>query len=419
MRDLLYIYFINSVDYPISGNKKSVKMRPFYGSINLTKKTTRENDLMKNNTTIFDIFQTFLTEEEVNEVCTALNYTDTSRKFKVYDLFEFFIAAAANEYKSYRTGSEKMEKDGLTPVDYSTISKKASSVDFNIAKKLFEILITKCNRPTRRILKLPKDLLAVDSTTITVGKGRLKWAKFKGKKAGIKLHIGLNVNTLLPEKVVESIARKHDGPMGEALINTDCILVEDRAYGKHSRLDMFQDITQLFVIRIKNNVKLNHSRNLKSLKSEDSNVIKDITCILGTNNSKTENRFRVVEFTDYKGKRIKVCTNILNVTPEKIADIYKERWKVETFFRFIKQNLNVKRLLGTSENAVYTQLFIALITYVLLHFTFISTFENLRFVRLTFSQFIVKILDSNLQDEVQVCIDIFLNKIKYKQKFNS
>lgn len=371
---------------------------------------------MKNNTTIFDIFQTLLTEEEVIAVCEALGYIDTSRKFKVYDLINFFIAAATNEYKSFRTGSDSMVSAGLKYVDYSTISKKASDVNYEIAKKLFDILISKCNRPTKRALKLPKDLLAIDSTTITVGEGRLKWAKFKGEKSGIKLHVALNVNTLMPQKVVETNATKHDGPIGEALINTECILVEDRAYGKHERYDNFKAIKQSFVIRIKENVILQQSKNLKSLRPENSNVTKDFTCYLGDNSSKTKNRFRVVEFTDFYGKYIRVCTDLMDVTPEKIAAIYKERWKVESFFRFIKQTLNVKRLFGTTKNAVYNQLFVALITYVLLHFCYVSISEKLKFVKLSFCQFIRKLLNFTLQDEVQVCIDLFLNNMNSFQK---
>ena len=370
---------------------------------------------MRNNTTIFDIFQALLKKEEVITVCAVLGYKDTSRKFTVYDLFQFFIATATNEYKSFRAGSDFMNEAGLRAVDYSTISKKAANVDYKIAKKLFEILITKCNRSTRRILKLPKDLLAVDSTTITVGEGRLKWAKFKGNKSGIKLHVALNVNTLMPQKVIETTANKHDGPIGEKLINTDCILVEDRAYGKHKRYDMFKSIKQAFVIRIKDNITLSYPKNIKSLRTENSNIIKDVTCYLGEGSSKTENRFRVVQFSDFYGKSIRVCTNLMAITPEKIADIYKERWKVESFFRFIKQNLNVKRLFGTSENAVYNQLFIALIAYVLLHFSYVNVSQNLKFVKLSFCEFVRKLLNSTLQDEVQVCIDLLFKNINNYQ----
>jgi len=369
---------------------------------------------MKNTTTIFDIFQTFLTTEEVKKVSESLGYIDTARKFTVYDLIKFFIAAATNEYKSYRHGIEEMESVGLRAVDYSTISKKATDVNYNISKALFEIIISKCNRKMRRILNLPKPLIAIDSTTVTVGENRLKWAKFRGKKSGIKLHVALDINDFTPQKIVETIAKKHDGPIGEALIDTNSILVEDRAYGKHQRFDMFKEIKQSFVIRIKNNIILSQSRKLKSFKEENSSVVQDITCYLGTKTKKTENRFRVVEFTDYHGKSVKVCTDLMDVTPEKIASIYKERWKIETFFKFIKQNLNVKRLFGTTENAVYNQLFISLITYVLLQFTYAEATKNLKCVKLSLIQFIRKLLNKNLEIEVYVVINLFLKKIKNK-----
>ena len=96
--------------------------------------------------------------------------------------------------------------------------------------------------PNAKNLNLPKQLIAVDSTTVTVGENRLKWAKFKGKKSGIKLHVALNINDFTPQKVVETIAKKHDGPIGESLIDVNSILVEDRAYGNHERFDMFKEI---------------------------------------------------------------------------------------------------------------------------------------------------------------------------------
>lgn len=79
-----------------------------------------------------------------------------------------------------------MERDGLAPVNYSTISKKSNSMDYRISKRLFEIVVSKCNRSFRRILKLDKDIIAIDSTTISAGKGRLKWAKYKSQKAEIR-----------------------------------------------------------------------------------------------------------------------------------------------------------------------------------------------------------------------------------------
>ena len=104
-----------------------------------------------------------------------------------------------------------MRHDGLNPVNYSTISKKANCMDYKIAKKLFEIVISKCNGPLKRILKLDKDIIAIDSTTISVRKGRLKWAKYKSNKAGIKLHVAFNVNSNQSQQVKETNANKHNG----------------------------------------------------------------------------------------------------------------------------------------------------------------------------------------------------------------
>ena len=117
---------------------------------------------------------------------------------------------------------------------------------------IFDIIISKCNRKMRRILNLPKQLVAIDSTTVTVGENRLKWAKFKGKKSGIKLHVALNISDFAPQKIVETIAKKHDGPIGEDLVDINSILVEDRAYGKHQRFDMFKESHSLFHLNSSN-----------------------------------------------------------------------------------------------------------------------------------------------------------------------
>lgn len=374
---------------------------------------------MKNTITLIEIFQAFLSEEEVLAVYKEFNYEETSRKFKGTDLYEFLIIAAINEYKSYRYGADLMERDGLKTVDHSTISKKSNGIDYRITKKLFEIVVSKCNRSLRRILKLEKDIIAIDSTTISVGSGRLKWAKYKSHKAGIKLHVAFNVNSGQPQKVKETNANKHDGPIGEEIIDIKNIIVEDRAYANYERFDVFSKKKQSFVIRIKNNAKFTNKKSLKHLKFDESKILKDFTCYLGNENTQTENRFRVVTFLDYKDKLIQVCTNIINIDSDRIAEIYKARWNVECFFRFIKQNLNVKNLFGTTENSVYNQLFIALIAYVLLKFLHNKIIENDRFKRLSFAEFFRKFLNLDIKGELLSLISLILKKIHLQKEYNS
>ncbi|MCT4507714.1 MAG: transposase, partial [Tepidibacter sp.] len=112
------------------------------------------------------------------------------------------------------------------------------------------------------------------------------------------------------------------------------------------------------------------------------------------------------------GKTIRVCTNILYLHPEKIADIYKERWKVETFFRFIKQNLNVKRLFGSSQNSVYNQLFCALIAYILLYFVYAQASKRWNYVKLSLIQFIRKLCADNLDSETSVSVYFVIRKMR-------
>ncbi len=107
--------------------------------------------------------------------------------------------------------------------------------------------------------------------------------------------------TEMPLKVIETIARKHDGPIGEELVDERFILVEDRAYGKRSRFDQFLQEDQSFLNRLKSNVEIVNPKSLQRMERDGSNVNRDTTCKLGTKQCRTSNRHRVVFFHDDKG----------------------------------------------------------------------------------------------------------------------
>ncbi|MFI2859371.1 IS4 family transposase, partial [Paenibacillus sp. JSM ZJ436] len=218
---------------------------------------------MKKITPFTNLVQTLLSEEEVKEVAQAIGYHDKGKKFTVSTLLQFLTHAAAGEWESYRASVDKAADCGLPIVNYSTFSKKAADVPYEVFKRLFEMLAAKCNRSTRRKLRIPSALLLVDSTTITVGKTRLPWAVFHGKRSGIKLHVAYDASANLPTKVIETVATKHDGPIGEKLANPEFIMVEDRAYGKIERFDNDVEQHQYFVIRIKENMTLVTPRSLQ------------------------------------------------------------------------------------------------------------------------------------------------------------
>jgi hypothetical protein len=328
---------------------------------------------MNKNTMFPNLIQKIVSPDEINLIKEALQYNNPSNKMDVFTLLQYMISAASHEWKSYRHSAEVGAHYGLKRVNHSSLSKKMSTIDFNLFKRIFELVRSKCNRATRRALNIPKELLLVDSTTITVGKNRLPWALYHGERSGIKLHVSFRPQTMMPHEIVETIGRVHVGPTGELLADERFILVQDRAYFKISRIDAFLKKKQSFVIRVKDNVEIHQPHALKRLKVEDSPVIKDMTCQLGTEQIRSKHRHRMVFFRDDKNREIRVVTDLMNVSAESIATMYKARWEIEVFFRWIKQNLNASTLFGTTKNAVFNQLYAALIAYVLIRWLFDKT----------------------------------------------
>lgn len=369
---------------------------------------------MRKSTTFTKLVQTLLTEEDVKNLLQEINYEDKARKFTANQLLLYFMHAALGQWDSYRSGIGKAIPCGLMPVCYSSFSSKAGDVPYELFKRLFHLLISKCNRATKRRLNIPKDLLLVDSTTITVGKTRLPWALFHGGRAGIKLHVAFDAATEQPVQVIETIGTVHDGPIGEKLGDKNYILVNDRAYGKIKRFDQYVKEQQYFVTRIKENMTLVKPYSLKGVKVVDSNVSRDITCYLGTPQSQSQLRHRVVIFMDNCGNEIRVVTNLKHLSAEQIADIYKARWGIEIFFRWIKQNLNVPVLFGTTKNAVFNQLFAALMTYVVLRWLydqakpFIIACKSIPLIR-----FKEQLEQNQVQDEWLIAVTRILEKYVY------
>ncbi|PMB09905.1 IS4 family transposase, partial [Fischerella thermalis CCMEE 5273] len=367
--------------------------------------THKRGALMSQINTLLHSLQCLLPPNQIQEIVKKYNVCDTARKLTVYEFLKFSVVSAVGQWKSYRESEDQLAAHSeLVAVDHSTLSKKARDLPFSILKDSFHYLTQRCNRHTRRQLSLPKASFATDSTTLTVAQAKLPWATFRGGKSGIKLHVRFHLQTLAPSQVEESIAQKHDSPWAETLLPLTGITVYDRGYLDLKRMDHWQKEGHGFVIRLKANTILSRSKGLKRLSVDDSNVLSDQSAILGSGKP-TTHRFRVVTFTDPQGKIIRVATNVWQTSAETIAALYKERWQVELFFRWIKQHLQVKRLYGTSPNAVYNQLFGALIAFVLLHWLYQQTQLPWRIASLSFTYFVRKLLLGQLPTEVYLLLD--------------
>ena len=347
-------------------------------------------------------------DKDVQAIAEAADYTDTARKLTISTLLRFMIMAATYKWKSFRHAADVSETYGLPSVHYSALSKKMSQVPHTIFKELFSTLLSRCNRQIRRSTSFPKELLLIDSTTMTVGESRLPWAPYHGKRSGVKLHVALLEASKMPYDVVETTGLRHDSPMMETFLHPNFIMVADRAYFQVKRLDSFVEHHQPFVIRMKMNISLHRKKSLRRLSPADSNITKDVTCQLGTPQARSEHRHRVVECTDVQGKAMRLVTNLRQVSAETIASMYQARWAIEVFFRWIKQHLNVPTLFGTTENAVFNQLYAALIAYIVLKMLDEER-KTVRFVSpVSFVGFTRQLIEGRLCVEWELSIQQFL-----------
>lgn len=216
--------------------------------------------------------------------------------------------------------------------------------------------------------------------------------------------MSLTNETAMPLKVVETMGLQHDGPIGEQWEDARFVLVCEWAYFSIDKVDRSQKEQQDFVIRLKENVQINRKKSIKGGLNKASNILDDFTCILGTPQKQTKQSHRIVDFCDHEGKEICVVTNLMNITTEEMANMYKSHWAIESFFRWIKQNLNVPVLFGTTKNVVFNQLFTALIAYVLFKFLPTQGSKQIHVKPLSFAGFTRLLLWDDLSFEWRIHI---------------
>lgn len=214
---------------------------------------------------------------------------------------------------------------------------------------------------------LDQSLYALDSTTIDLCLSLFPWAKFRKHKAAVKLHTLLDLRGSIPTFISITGGKVHDvNILDEILPEAGAFYVMDRGYVDFKRLYVFTLSAAFFVVRTKSNVIL--QRRYSHVVDKSTGVRSDHTVILTAIGSAEAypDALRRVSYLDVKtGKRFRFLTNNFVLSALTIAHIYKARWKVELFFKWIKQHLRIKAFYGTSENAVKTQIWIAVSVYVL------------------------------------------------------
>jgi len=216
-------------------------------------------------------------------------------------------------------------------------------------------------------VELDQSLYALDSTTIDLCLSLFPWARFRKHKAAVKMHTLLDLHGNIPTFIRITDGRVHDvNILDEILPEAGAFYVMDRGYIDFERLYVFTLCAAFFVVRTKENVLL--QRRYSRPVDKSTGVRSDHTVILtAIESAKTyPNPLRRISYFDTEtNKRLKFLTNNFALPALTIAQIYKCRWQVELFFKWIKQHLRIKAFYGTSENAVKTQIWIAVSVYVL------------------------------------------------------
>jgi IS4 transposase len=216
-------------------------------------------------------------------------------------------------------------------------------------------------------VELDRSLYALDSSTIDLCLSLFPWARFRRHKAAVKMHTLLDLRGNIPTFIHITDGKVHDVNVLDLILpEAGAFYVMDRGYIDFERLYRFTLESAFFVVRTKSNVLL--QRRYSHPVNKDSGVRSDQTVVFASLESASVNPdvLRKVAYVDAEtGKRLVFLSNNFALPAATIAAIYKQRWQVELFFKWIKQHLRIKAFYGTSENAVRTQIWIAVSVYVL------------------------------------------------------
>jgi len=276
-------------------------------------------------------------------------------------LRDLIVALNAHSGKSYHLGFGKS-------VTLSNLAKANLNRNCKIYEEFANHLIAIARKVrANNDFQINGQVYAFDSSTIDLCLSVFWWAKFRRNKGGIKLHTLFDINTQIPAFVHITPASVHDvNAMDHLFYETDAYYIFDRGYVDFTRLYKITQHSAFFVVRAKSNLKFNR---MYSKKHDRSTGVRSdqIGKLTGFYVSKEyPDKLRRVKFYDQETDRTFIfLTNNFELSAEQIAFLYKNRWQVELFFKWIKQHLKIKAFWGTSENAVRIQIYSAIITYCL------------------------------------------------------
>jgi len=335
---------------------------------------------MNQGNTIFSQIMNFVPKNIFDKLVTEYKGNYRFRTFSSWDQFLCLAFAQLTFRESLRdieaclrSNSEKLYHMGIKGnISRTNLSRANETRDWRIFAKLAHHLIDEAlslyGKDDLIYKELDNTLYALDSTTIDLCLSLFPWAKFRKNKSAIKLHTLLDIRTSIPTFIHITSGKVHDINIMDLIpIEPSAIYIIDKGYIDFERLFNLKNKNAFFITRAKNNLA---SRRIYSHDvSNFENIKYDQTVKL--TGIKTSHLYpehiRKIKLVDKENcKELIFLTNNFVLDAQLIADLYKDRWKIELFFKWIKQHLRIKSFYGTTENAVKTQIWSAISVYVLI-----------------------------------------------------
>jgi len=288
----------------------------------------------------------------------ALMFGQLSNRESLRDLV---VALEAHQSKCYHLGL------GKNPIAKTTFATANQNRDYRIFEEFaFYMMDQARSKRATDIFKLKGKVYAFDSTTIPLCLSVFWWAKFRKRKGGVKAHVLYDLESQVPAYFHITKASVHDSKtMNEIPYESGSYYVFDRGYNAFKELYRIHRHESFFVVRAKKNLQY---KCIKWKRRMPKNVITDSEILLADyiTSKKYKEKLRLVKFYDEKeGREFAFLTNAFHLSALQVANLYKNRWQIELFFKWLKQHLKIKKFWGTTENAVRIQISAAITAYCL------------------------------------------------------
>lgn len=297
------------------------------------------------------------------------------RKLRCANLIKVFVAAQLCGWNSLRRIANEIEADPELQQEFgcaisaSQLSRRIADFPSCVLEALFHALVSRIKQTVIQQKKVPSDkLFIIDSTNLRLPYQLAEWTRVTRHRSGVKVHtrlVLLSDGSCFPDRVVPSTGNVSDYEGSDLLVvDPDATFLMDRGYVSYRRMDEWLEKNCRFLIRINGNHLVKQV--LEAYPTNDPDILRDAIVYLGGSFRWMKHPVRLVEFRDEKGRIYRIATSRFDLSAREIADLYRSRWHIELFFRWMKQHLKFAKLYSYQPQAVWNHILLAMIAYSLI-----------------------------------------------------